>query len=44
MSGYSQIIYCLQEKSTHFVLEVTVVYVVLAYFEPKKSDKIHKDF
>ena len=27
MSKYSQIIYCLQEKSTHFSLEVSVVYI-----------------
>ena len=43
MSEYSQIIYCLQEKSTHFGLEVSVVYV-LAHFESKNSNKIHKDF
>ena len=44
MYEYSQIIYCLQEKSRHFGLEVSVGYVVLAHFESKKSNKIHKDF
>ena len=28
MSGYSQTMYCLQEKSTHFGLEVSVIYVI----------------
>lgn len=44
MSRYSQIIYSLQEKVTHFRLEVSVAYVVLAHFELKKSDKIHQYF
>ena len=44
MSRYSQIMYSLQEKITHFRLEVSVVYVVLAHFELKKSHKIQKDF
>lgn len=43
-SGYCQIIYCLLEKSIHFGLEVSVLYVVLTHFEPEKSDRIHKDF
>ena len=31
--GYSQIIYCLQEKSTNCGLKVSVAYVVLTLFE-----------
>ena len=40
MARYSHYIYFLQEKSTHFGLEILVVYRVLAHFNPK----IHKDF
>ena len=32
MSGYFQIIYCLQEKSTHFGLEVSVVYIISSLY------------
>ena len=32
MSGHSQILYCLQEKLTHFGLEVSVVYVILSLY------------
>ena len=32
MSGYSQIRYCLQEKSTHFGLKVSVVYVISSLY------------
>ena len=32
ISEYSQIIYCLQEKSTYFGLEVSVVYVILSLY------------
>ena len=32
MSECSQIIYCLQEKSTHFGLEVSVVYIILILY------------
>ena len=32
MSEHSQIIYCLQEKLTHFGQEVSVVYVVLSLY------------
>ena len=42
MSGYSQIICCLQEKSTHFGLEVSVVYVTLCIFWDKMSQQSDK--
>ena len=32
MSGYSQIIYCMKEKSTHFDLELSIVYVTLSLY------------
>ena len=32
MSGYFQIIYCLQEKSTNFGLEVSVAYIVSSLY------------
>ena len=32
MSGYSQIIYCMQEKLTHFDLELSIVYVTLSLY------------
>ena len=35
MSRYSHCIYFLQEKPTHFGLEILVVYGVLAHFNPK---------
>ena len=37
-------IYCLQEKSTCFGLEVSVIYIELANFKPKNSNKLYKDF
>ena len=44
MLEYSQIIYSLQEKSTHFGLEVSLVHIVLAHFEPKNQRKFIKIF
>ena len=41
---YCQIIYCLQEKSKHFSLELSIVYKVSAHFEPKSLEKGHKFF
>ena len=42
MSRYYHILYSLKEKSTHFGLEVSVIYVVLAHFETKNHKKFIK--
>ena len=33
ISRYSKIIYCLQEKSTHFGLDVSLIYVMSSLYE-----------